>query len=329
MTASYTRGSVQDTPDASTQSAVTEVMDFLSRSLLLDSLSWSKIGLTIIALFSVWLLRRLLRRVIQGIVEDRALQYRWGKANTYVTSVLATLVIASIWVEGLRQVGTFLGLFTAGMAIALKDVIVDFAGWLVIVTKSPLQIGDRIQIGEHAGDVVDISVLHFTLLEIGNWVAGDQSTGRVIRVPNAKVLTESVANYTAEFPYLWNEIPVVITFESNWRKAKEMFLAIVQEKTEQNSQRVRDFLRRNPSRMLISYDVVTATVYTSVSDHGICLTLRFLTESRKRRVVQEALWEAVLSVVEGEPDIDLAYPTTRIVNLEQVSVSPLLPDPDF
>jgi len=329
VTTSYAWGAVQDTPTDSTRSAVTEGMDFLSRGLLLDSLSWSKIGLTVITLFSVWLLRRVLQRVIEGIVEDRALQYRWGKANTYVTSVLAVLVIASIWVDGLRQVGTFLGLFTAGMAIALKDVIADFAGWLVIVTKSPLQIGDRIQIGEHAGDVVDISVLYFTLLEIGNWVGGDQSTGRVIRVPNAKVLTESVANYTAEFPYLWNEIRVVIRFESNWRKAKEMFLSIVQEKTGENSQRAQDLLKRNPSRMLISYGVFTATVYTSVSDHGVCLTLRFLTEPRKRRIVHEALWEAVLSVVDREPDIDLAYPTTRIVNLEHASLSPLLPERNF
>ena len=218
--------------------------------------------------------------------------------------------------DGLRQVGTFLGLLTAGLAIALKDIIIDFVGWFVILTKSPFKVGDRIQVGENSGDVIDISILHFTLLEVGKWTEGGQSTGRLILIPNAKVLTEHVSNYTAEFPYLWTEIPVTISFESDWRKAKQMFLSIVQEETEEISEQVQDFLKRNPGKTLISYDVVTATVYTSVLDHGICLTLRFLTEPRKRREAHETLWEAVLGVIDGESDIDLAYPTRRVVNLE-------------
>ena len=314
MTASIIRVAVQDTPADSAGGAVAQGIDFLSRGLLLDSLSWRKMGFTVIVLLSVWLLRRVLQRVVQRAVEDRALRYRWGKTIAYVTWVLAALFIASIWVEGLRQVGTFLGLIAAGVAIALKDVLVDLAGWLVIVTKPPFQLGDRIQVGEHAGDVVDISVLHFTLNEIGNWVAADQSTGRVVQIPNAKILTEPIANYTAEFPYLWHEIPVVITFESDWRKAKAMLVSVVQEETKEASERARESLKRSPSRMLISYGTATATVYMSVVDHGICLTLRFLTDPRRRRQAHQALWEAVLHIVDKEPDIDLAYPTTRIVS---------------
>ena len=317
MTASIVRLAVQDTPADSAGGAVAQGIDFLGRGLLVDSPSLRKIGFTVIVLLSVWLVRRVLQRVVQRTIEDRTLQYRWGKTIAYVTWVLAVLFIASIWVEGLRQVGTFLGLIAAGVAIALKDVLVDLAGWLVIVTKPPFQLGDRIQVGEHAGDVVDISVLHFTLNEIGNWVAADQSTGRVVQIPNAKILTEPIANYTAEFPYLWHEIPVVITFESDWRKAKAILLSIVQEETKEASERARESLRRSPSRMLISYGTVTATVYTSVVDHGISLTLRFLTDPRRRRQVHEALWEAVLNIVDKESDIDLAYPTTRIVNLGQ------------
>ncbi len=321
MTASFVWTTIQNVPDSTAGSAITQGIDFFSRGLFLENVSLRKIGLTVIVLLAVWLLRRVLQRVVASTVEDRALQYRWGKTVAYVTWVVAAVFVASIWVDGLRQVGTFLGLFTAGVAIALKDVIVDLAGWVVIMTKPPLAIGDRVQIGEHAGDVVDVSVLHFTLLEIGNWVEADQSTGRVVRIPNAKILTEPIANYTAEFLYLWNEIPIVLTFESDWRKAKAMFMSIVQEATEATSQRARESLKRRPSRMLISYGTVTATVYTSVVDQGVCLTMRFLTEPRRRRGVQETLWEAVLSVVDKEADIDLAYPTTRIVN---AGLAPLL-----
>lgn len=295
---------------------MTQGLESLSRGLLLDSVSWSRIGFTVIILIFVWLLRRTVQRAAQNLIEDRDLQYRWHKVISYVTWIIAFLFISYIWVDGLRQVGTFLGLLTAGLAIALKDIIIDFVGWFVILTKSPFKVGDRIQVGENSGDVIDISILHFTLLEVGKWTEGGQSTGRLILIPNAKVLTEHVSNYTAEFPYLWTEIPVTISFESDWRKAKQMFLSIVQEETEEISEQVQDFLKRNPGKTLISYDVVTATVYTSVLDHGICLTLRFLTEPRKRREAHETLWEAVLGVIDGESDIDLAYPTRRVVNLE-------------
>jgi small-conductance mechanosensitive channel len=319
VTAPTAWAAVQNTPDSTAGSALMQGIDFFSGELFLDSLAWRKIGLTFIVVLSVWLARSILRRVILGTIDDRALQYRWGKSIAYVTWVVGLLFVASIWVDGLRQLGTFLGLFSAGVAIALKDVIVDLAGWVVIVTKPPLALGDRVQIGEHAGDVVDISVLHFTLLEIGNWVEADQSTGRVVRIPNAKILTEPIANYTAEFPYLWNEIPIVLTFESDWRKAKAIFTGLVQEQTEETSQRARESLKRRPSRMLISYGTLTATVYTSVVDQGVCLTMRFLTEPRRRRGALESLWESVLNVIDKEADLDLAYPTTRIVNLGQAS----------
>ena len=282
-----------------------------------QNMPWPQFGLTTGVFIAAWLIRRLARQIISRTVEDRVLQYRWGKTVAYITAGLATLFIIGIWVDGLSQVGTFLGLVSAGVAIALRDLLVDIAGWLVLITKPPFQVGDRIQIGTHSGDVVDISVLHFHILEIGNWVDSDQSTGRVIQVPNAKVLTDPIANYTSEFPFLWHEVPVVLTFESDWRRAKTILLGIVTEASAEMSERAADFLRKRPSRMLISYPTVTATVYTSVLDYGICLSMRFLTDPRQRRAFDQSLWEGVLDMVSDEADIALAYPTQRFVGLGQ------------
>ena len=71
------------------------------------------------------------------------------------------------------------------------------------------------------GDVIDIRVFQFSILEVGNWVDADQSTGRIINIPNGKVFTETMVNYTTGFEYIWNEMPVLVTFESEWEKAKE------------------------------------------------------------------------------------------------------------
>ncbi len=287
-----------------------------------ETLPWREIGLTAVVFLGVWLIRRVGRLFIGRTVEDRMAQYRWGKTIVYLTMTLAMVLIIAIWVDGLSQVGTFLGLVSVGVAIALKDVLVDIAGWLILITKPPFEVGDRIQIGPHSGDVVDTSLLHFHLLEIGNWVDSDQGTGRLIRIPNSKILTDPIANYTSEFPFLWHEIPVVITFESDWRRAKKLFLEMVTEASVETSQRAAESLRKRPSRMLMRMGIMTATVYTSVLDHGICLSMRFLTDPRRRRGFDQTLWEGVLDLLSNEPNIQLAYPTQRIVGFEREGQAP-------
>ena len=106
---------------------------------------------------------------------------------------------SSVWIEAIGQFGAFLGLLTAGLAIALKDPLTNIAGWIFILTRQPFKLGDRVQIGDQAGDVIDIRLFQFTLLEIGNWVNADQSTGRIIHVPNGTVFTQSQANYSTGF----------------------------------------------------------------------------------------------------------------------------------
>ena len=83
------------------------------------------------------------------------------------------------------------------------------------MSRRPFEVGDRIQVGEHIGDVVDIGAFTFTLLEVGHWVQADQSSGRVIHVPNGVVFDSPVTSYTKGFRYLWDELPVLVTFESN------------------------------------------------------------------------------------------------------------------
>lgn len=176
----------------------------------------------IISLVTVLLLvvaRRGILVLVDRRVQDSRARYRWSKSSSYVVFVLGLFVVAQVWFTAIRSFGTFLGLLSAGVAIALKDVAADLAGWVFILWRRPFELGDRIQIGDNAGDVVDIRIFAFTIMEIGNWVDADQSTGRMIHIPNALVFTQPQANYTASFPFIWNELPVLLTFESDWEKA--------------------------------------------------------------------------------------------------------------
>lgn len=272
----------------------------------------AKILVSIFAVILLVLLRRVVLRVVDRQATDATTRYRWSKASSYVAFVLGLLFIAQIWFTAMREVGTFLGLLSAGIAIALKDLVADLAGWVFILWRRPFDLGDRIQIGDHAGDVVDTRIFAFTVMEIGNWVGADQSTGRMIHLPNATVFTEPLANYTAGFPFLWNELPVLVTFESDWRKAKEILHGIATDEALDISQEAERTLRQTSKRFLIHYRKLTPVVYTSVLDSGVLLTVRHLTHPRNRRGTAEKLWERILDAFAEHEDIDFAYPTQRM-----------------
>ncbi len=267
-------------------------------------------SLAAIALLIV--LRRLLLRLAEKRVKDPGHLYWWSKSSSYAVFGFSALIVFNIWVSAIQSLGTFLGLLTAGLAIALKDLVADLAGWFFIIWRKPFELGDRIQIGTQAGDVVDIRPFAFTMMEIGNWVDADQSTGRMIHMPNAKVFTEPLANYTAGFPFLWNEMGVMVTFESDWRGAKQLLVEIVDEATAGISQEAEKTLRSTSRRFLIHYSKLTPIVYTSVKDSGIMLSVRYLCHPRHRRGTSEAIWERVLDAFSERSNIDLAYPTHRV-----------------
>jgi len=268
--------------------------------------------LSLIAVVLIYLVRRLVMRVVDRRVDDPRMLYQWSKISSHVALLLSFVLVGTVWFEGLRSLGTFLGLLSAGVAIALKDVVTSLAGWIFIVWRRPFQLGDRIQIGSRAGDVVDIRIFQFTLLEIGNWVQADQSTGRIVHVPNSLVFTEPVSSYTAQFEFIWNELPVLLTFESDWKKAKSVLQRIVDDKMGGVVAEAERAVKSASRKYLIHFKTLTPKVYTSVEDSGVLLTLRFICPVRERRGRAEALWEAILEAFAQEPDIDLAYPTTRM-----------------
>jgi small-conductance mechanosensitive channel len=276
-----------------------------------------KILISLLIIFVFWLLRFLILKLVWRWTEEPRTRYLWKRYVSFVFSTIAILLIGGVWIQALRQFGAFLGLMAAGLAIALKDPLTNIAGWLFITTRKPFTVGDRIQIGEHAGDVIDIRLFQFTLLEIGNWVNADQSTGRVIHIPNGKVFMEAQANYSRGFQYIWNEVPVLITFESNWTKAKSLMEKIVNKHAEHLSKAAEKRVKEATKKYLITYMHLTPIVYTSVMDSGVLLTMRYLCDPRKRRTSEHDIWEDILTEFARNGDIDFAYPTQRFYTLSK------------
>ncbi len=292
--------------------------EWLQSVIGLETETQSRVIASLAVIAVIMLLRGLVAWIIARRTEDVRFRYHARKVSAYVSAALALLLLGRIWFTGFQDIGTFLGLVSAGLVFALKDLVASVAGWIYLLWRRPFEVGDRIQIGKHAGDVIDIRLFRFTLIEIGNWVEADQSTGRVILVPNSLLLIEVLANYSKGFQYIWNELPVLVTFESNWPKAKAILQKIIDDQSAHLSEAAMQSVRKAAQRAMIIYSTLTPKVWTSVAESGVLLTIRYLCDPRKRRGTAETIWEDILTEFGKCEDIDFAYPTTRrYMNLEE------------
>ncbi len=272
-----------------------------------------KVLYTALVILTLLILKYLGNRIINRSIHEPKERYYWSRAIQYTYWAIFLLSVVFIWIAEFRSIGTFIGLVSAALTIALKDLIVNAAGWLFILIRKPFSVGDRITVGEHTGDVIDVRIFQFTINEIGNWVDADQSTGRIIHIPNGLVFTTPQANFTQGFSHIWNEIGVMITFESDWEKAKKILEEIVKMHAAHLTESAQKYLIEASKKYMILYNKLTPIVYTSVKDSGVMLTMRYLITPRRRRGSEELIWEDVLRAFAKHEDINLAYPTQRIV----------------
>jgi small-conductance mechanosensitive channel len=270
-----------------------------------------KLLISVIVIAATWIIRSIVMRITLRRVDDLATRYRWQKTSNYIAVVLALVLVGRIWIAGLQSLITFFGILSAGLAIALRDPIMNLFGWAFILWRRPFEVGDRVQVGPDAGDVIDIRIFQFTLAEIRNWVDADQSTGRIIHIPNGRVFTDVLANYSKGFHFIWNEIPVLVTFESDWERAKQIMQTIASIHAEELSGAAERRVREAARRYLMIFTKLTPTVYTCVRDSGVLLTIRYLCEPRQRRETEQAIWEDILREFAKHETIEFAYPTRR------------------
>ncbi|MBP7998613.1 MAG: mechanosensitive ion channel [Chloroflexi bacterium] len=263
-------------------------------------------------LLLLWLARVLIMRLVhRRYAQDTRALYNWRKGTQYTLAILGLILVGRIWLVGVHTIATYLGLVSAGLAIALQDVLVNLAGWFFIIWRKPFQVGDRIEIEGFAGDVIDIRLFEFALLEIGKRIQAEQSTGRIIHVPNGKVFSDVFVNYTQGLPLIWHEIPIVLTFESAWEKAKTLLGTILTEYAPDVDDLIRRQALEPDQRFVISYGNTRPTVYTKVVSNGVLLTLRYLIDPRQVRNNEQQIWEAILRTFAAHTDIDFAYDTVR------------------
>ncbi|PID86646.1 MAG: mechanosensitive ion channel protein MscS [Chloroflexi bacterium] len=288
------------------------IRSFLQAQFQLSVESQDKLLTTFLILLIMVVLRWVtLRYVNNRFLEDPRALYNWRKASTYTIYTIGAILIGRIWLAGLQSVMTYLGILSAGLAIALQDPIVNLVGWLFIVTRRPFTVGDRIEVDEYSGDVIDIRLFQFSLLEIGTRIDAEQSTGRVLHMPNGIAFKKVFANFSQGLPFIWNEVPILVTFESDWEKAKAILVDVINNHAPPVDQKQLKQRQIRGMRFVISYSKITPTVYTTIESSGVLLTIRYLVQPKEKRDSEQIIHEAILRAFAPHEDLDFAYETQR------------------
>jgi small-conductance mechanosensitive channel len=267
-----------------------------------------------ILLYSV---TRLIRRAITANIEDVNRRHQLRTWVNYGYATLLLLVALAMFGNWLAGLGTILALMVAGIAVALQDVLKSVVGWFYLSGRAGVEVGSRIEVDGIVGDVIDIGVLKTTMLEVGGpLLFGRQSTGRLVTVPNYRMLAGAVLIAPAAAPYVWHEVRVNVAFDSDWRRAEEILRGIGAEIDRRVAPDVERGFRQLDRRYAIKHGTTTSIVYVTIGPSGVELTLRFLVNVRGRRGTVDFASRQVLERFAAEPAIRFAYTTYRVVGVD-------------
>jgi hypothetical protein len=274
-----------------------------------------KLAYSLVVLALTWIAYRIARGVLQARIKDRTQMHTLRMLMRDAFFFASAVIILVIWLEVGSHLTIAVGVLGAGIAFASQEVIGSFAGYLNIVTGSLYRIGDRVQLGNVVGDVMDISILRTTVMEIGEWVKADQYTGRIVAIANRVVFADPVYNYTQHWHYLWDEIMIPVTYTSNWRRAGEIMLEHGHSYSSHLQAQARAEFREMVKRYLVHDTPIEPALYVVMTDNWIEMTLRYVVEARERRTIKGQLHQELLQHFESEPEITVASATFEVVGL--------------
>ena len=272
---------------------------------------FSLVGLLVIALIVRFLQRSLARRL-----KDPDHRYHARKLLTFAGYVVAVLFITIVFSDQLGHLTVTFGVAGAGIAFASQEVIASVAGWVAISLGHFYQIGDRVQLGGTMGDVIDIGVLRTTLMECGNWVNADLYTGRIVRIANSFVFKEAVFNYSAGFPFLWDEVAVPVKYGSDHRLAREILQRVAQEVVGDYTRHAEIAWEGVVQRYPIEPETVEPVVTLVANDNWMEFTVRYVVDYRRRRAVKDRIFSRMLEELDKtEGRVAIASTTLQLVEM--------------
>jgi len=299
------------------------ILNFYNTSLDMN-LGFISYLLRILLALIVLFITRMIVDFTKGGVKEFLDKIKYSDAETvakvygYIIWLLGLFLSLSILVE---NIGTFvmsLGLIGFGLTFAMQTPLSCLVAWIMIVTHKPFKINDRIKIGDLEGDVIDITIMYILIREVG--VGGTEPTGRIVTFPNSMLLTKSIVNYTRDIKYIWDEISVAVTYESDRELAekivKECTTEVVGDMMKEGAEEMKKITVRKYGalgRGMRDYIHLTPQIRIDLADSWFNVIVRYIVEIRKRRRIRTEIQQTILDRFKETEGIWIAYPHIQIV----------------
>jgi small-conductance mechanosensitive channel len=294
-------------------SVLTWFLNFRYENVDITKLAYSFIAITI----SYFLFKLLLEEIFSKRIKDQKSRYTFRKTTQLLFIITGLIIILRIWIVNPQALLVAYGLIAAGVAISLQDVFKNFAGALAILVTGIYRVGDRIEVNSKYGDVIDIGVFYTTLLELREWVDGDQATGRITLLPNGQVLGFTVNNYTKDHRFIWDEFSIPITYGSDWKKAVEVIEEIIKKETVNATKKAEREISKLEEKYYLSKRNMEPKVYITLNENWIMFHVRYVVDTKDRRLIQNDLLQLVLENIQKMPEIKIASQTLTITSTSE------------
>ncbi|WP_316932012.1 mechanosensitive ion channel family protein [Bizionia psychrotolerans] len=252
---------------------------------------------------------------------DISIRYKSQKAVEILGYILLIVVTISFFTGSIKDFALAIGLLTAGITITLQELILSIAGSFYIFFVGVYKPGDRIQINNIKGDVIDIDSVYTTMMEIGEWVSSDNYSGRIVKLSNAFVFKGPVYNYSKDFPFVWDEFNLPIRYGSDVELAKTIIVQIASETLSEYVSESKAKWSEVVNKYYIENAQVDPTLAITMTDNWIQFNLRYIVDYKKRRYTKHILNERIgQEIQKTDGQVKLASATFEIVKIPHINL---------
>lgn len=277
-----------------------------------------KLLVALIAIAYTWIILYFIGKLFERLTTPRVGSHAQARSMWNVISyAIWILILSAILMSLVGEVSSlilYVGLIGAGLIIVFQKPLLNVAAWGLITYRRIYRIGDRISLGDVKGYVFDIRPMQTELREFGEWMRGDTFTGRIITLPNGMIFDRPVFNYTKDFPFVWDEIVNLVTYESDIAIAKKYMLEsateVVGELMQDNYQKYRKKLEIRELEQLL---LKKPELRMELADSGVNIFVLYFCSVDLRRKIKAEITERIWKKFMDDPRVGIAYPHMHLI----------------
>jgi small-conductance mechanosensitive channel len=227
-------------------------------------------------------------------IDEPKLRFTFTKITLVVAAAVIIISLLVVWIQQLTFLAISLGLVAAGISFSLQQPITSMVGWLVLAFERPFSVGDRIEINNVAGDVIDYGFFFVKVMEIRQWTDADLYTGRILLVPTNWILTNTVYNYSKDFGYIWDRLWIGLLYGADYTKVANEIREMARQHTQAVAEQAMQAYTKVERKYFLKETAFEPQVFVSFNSNWVQLDLRYITEIKVRSKTRSDLSTMIL-----------------------------------